>query len=158
MGGSFLDQQARIGLSVHLGERQLLVDDKGEDGLGEMIRVTKPGGYVGLNEGFLLTGTPSPRVIGLARRIGIAMVTLGTWRALWEASVGGREPGRPARSRHANRRHARAKAVREQEGNGGDEGTRTPDPRDANAVLSQLSYIPTENRPQARAPSGRMGV
>ena len=27
---------------------------------------------------------------------------------------------------------------------GGDEGTRTPDPRDANAVLFQLSYIPTE--------------
>ena len=26
--------------------------------------------------------------------------------------------------------------------NGGDEGTRTPDPRDANAVLFQLSYIP----------------
>ncbi len=30
--------------------------------------------------------------------------------------------------------------------NGGDEGTRTPDPRDANAVLSQLSYIPTGGR------------
>ena len=30
--------------------------------------------------------------------------------------------------------------------NGGDEGTRTPDPRDANAVLSQLSYIPTGRR------------
>lgn len=29
---------------------------------------------------------------------------------------------------------------------GGDEGTRTPDPRDANAVLSQLSYIPTDGR------------
>ena len=28
-------------------------------------------------------------------------------------------------------------------GDGGDEGTRTPDPRDANAVLFQLSYIPT---------------
>ena len=28
-------------------------------------------------------------------------------------------------------------------GGGGDEGTRTPDPRDANAVLSQLSYIPS---------------
>jgi hypothetical protein len=28
---------------------------------------------------------------------------------------------------------------------GGDEGTRTPDPRDANAVLSQLSYIPTQD-------------
>ena len=27
-------------------------------------------------------------------------------------------------------------------GGGGDEGTRTPDPCDANAVLSQLSYIP----------------
>jgi hypothetical protein len=26
---------------------------------------------------------------------------------------------------------------------GGDEGTRTPDPRDANAVLFRLSYIPT---------------
>jgi hypothetical protein len=30
---------------------------------------------------------------------------------------------------------------------GGDEGTRTPDPRDANAVLSQLSYIP-KGRPE----------
>src|SRR5215204_3685054 len=29
------------------------------------------------------------------------------------------------------------------EKSGGDEGTRTPDPCDANAVLSQLSYIPT---------------
>ena len=29
---------------------------------------------------------------------------------------------------------------------GGDEGTRTPDPRDANAVLFQLSYIPTDGR------------
>ncbi len=33
-------------------------------------------------------------------------------------------------------------------GNGGDEGTRTPDPRDANAVLSQLSYIPTGRHPR----------
>ena len=32
---------------------------------------------------------------------------------------------------------------------GGDEGTRTPDPRDANAVLFQLSYIPTD---RSRAP------
>ncbi len=38
---------------------------------------------------------------------------------------------------------------------GGDEGTRTPDPRDANAVLFQLSYIPTRSRSLAgitRAP------
>jgi hypothetical protein len=33
--------------------------------------------------------------------------------------------------------------LRGEPGGGGDEGTRTPDPRDANAVLSQLSYIPT---------------
>ena len=32
---------------------------------------------------------------------------------------------------------------------GGDEGTRTPDPRDANAVLFQLSYIPTGGRPSS---------
>jgi hypothetical protein len=31
-------------------------------------------------------------------------------------------------------------------GIGGDEGTRTPDPCDANAVLSQLSYIPRAGR------------
>ena len=34
-------------------------------------------------------------------------------------------------------------AENEREMGGGDEGTRTPDPCDANAVLSQLSYIPT---------------
>jgi hypothetical protein len=34
-------------------------------------------------------------------------------------------------------------------GYGGDEGTRTPDPRDANAVLFQLSYIPTRSDGQS---------
>ncbi|HLO35322.1 MAG TPA: class I SAM-dependent methyltransferase [Candidatus Deferrimicrobium sp.] len=57
-----------------------------ERAIAELVRVTKPGGYVGLNEGFLLTDTPSPPVTELARRIGSAMVTLGTWRALWDAS------------------------------------------------------------------------
>ena len=51
-------------------------------------------------------------------------------------------------------------------GDGGDEGTRTPDPRDANAVLFQLSYIPTDGwrvgtEPVAEcsteAASGRLG-
>ena len=37
-------------------------------------------------------------------------------------------------------------------GRGGDEGTRTPDPRDANAVLFQLSYIPTGRRPRGAEP------
>ena len=57
-----------------------------ERAIAEMVRVAKPGGHVGLNEGFLLTEAPTPRVAGLARRIGSAMVTLRTWRTLWEAS------------------------------------------------------------------------
>ncbi len=41
---------------------------------------------------------------------------------------------------------------------GGDEGTRTPDPRDANAVLFQLSYIPTGSRGRAEAPDRSQSV
>ena len=40
---------------------------------------------------------------------------------------------------------------------GGDEGTRTPDPRDANAVLFQLSYIPT-GAIAHEAPTGAQSV
>jgi SAM-dependent methyltransferase len=61
------------------------VADK-ERAIAEMVRVTQPGGYVGLNEGFLLTEAPSPRVIALARRIGGAMLTLLAWRELWDRS------------------------------------------------------------------------
>jgi SAM-dependent methyltransferase len=61
------------------------IDDK-ERAIAEMVRVTKPGGHVGLNEGFLLTETPTPRVAGLARRIASAMVTLTVWQALWAGS------------------------------------------------------------------------
>jgi SAM-dependent methyltransferase len=57
-----------------------------EQAIGEMVRVTKPGGYVGLNEGFLLTEAPTPRVARLARQIGSAMVTRATWRRLWDES------------------------------------------------------------------------
>ena len=54
--------------------------------IAEMVRVAKPGGHVGLNEGFLLTETPTPRVAELARQIGSAMVTLPAWQALWAES------------------------------------------------------------------------
>jgi SAM-dependent methyltransferase len=63
----------------------VFVADK-ERAIAEMVRVTKPGGYVGLNEGFLLTEAPTPSVVALARQLGSAMVTLRTWRALWDTS------------------------------------------------------------------------
>jgi hypothetical protein len=50
------------------------------------VRVTKPGGYVGLNEG-CWTGEPSPELVALVKdAIGPAVSTLETWQALWEAS------------------------------------------------------------------------
>lgn len=61
------------------------VADK-ERAIAEMVRVARPGSYVGLNEGFLLTETPPPRVAALARRIGSEMVTLDRWRELWDGS------------------------------------------------------------------------
>jgi arsenite methyltransferase len=61
------------------------VSDK-EQAIRELVRVTRPGGYVGLNEAFLLTETPSPRVAGLARQMGTELVTLDAWAQLWDAS------------------------------------------------------------------------
>lgn len=61
------------------------VADK-EQAIRELVRVTKPGGYVGLNEAFLLTETPSTRVAQLARQMGTEMVSLDAWKKLWDAS------------------------------------------------------------------------
>ena len=61
------------------------VDDKA-CAIRECIRVTKPGGYVGLNESFW-TKEPSPEMIALAQdSIGSSIPTEGTWKVLWEAS------------------------------------------------------------------------
>jgi SAM-dependent methyltransferase len=61
------------------------VDDKPR-AIRECIRVTKPGGYVGLNESFW-TKQPSPEMIALAQdSVGTSIPTEGTWTVLWEAS------------------------------------------------------------------------
>ena len=61
------------------------VEDKPR-AIRECIRVTKPGGYVGLNESFW-TKEPSPEMIALVQdSIGSSIPTKETWQALWEAS------------------------------------------------------------------------
>lgn len=57
-----------------------------EAAIREMVRVTKPGGYVGLNEGFDLTATPSQRFVELVRSMGMDLITFEGWKALWEGS------------------------------------------------------------------------
>src|SRR5207344_3648845 len=72
-----------------------------------------------------------PQVIDLATqsvdRIGTHVAAVGHRVTCVRGVVAHRCPSRPG-------------------GRGGDEGTRTPDPCDANAVLFQLSYIPTDGR------------
>jgi arsenite methyltransferase len=52
----------------------------------ECVRVTKPGGYVGLNESFWIE-EPSAETVARARAlVGTDIPTAATWRALWEES------------------------------------------------------------------------
>ena len=61
------------------------VEDKPR-AIRECIRVTKPGGYVGLNESFW-TKEPSPEMVALVQdSVGSSIPTAATWQALWEAS------------------------------------------------------------------------
>ena len=63
----------------------IFVEEKAQ-AIRECVRVTKPGGYFGINEGFW-TVQPSAELIALARNaVGPCVPTLETWRALWEAS------------------------------------------------------------------------
>ncbi len=63
----------------------IFVEDKAR-AIRECVRVTKPGGYVGLNEGFW-TEQPSPELVALARdAVGPCVPTIETWQVLWEAS------------------------------------------------------------------------
>ncbi len=63
----------------------IFIEDKAQ-AIRECVRVTKPGGYVGLNEG-LWTEQPSPELVALAKdAVGPCVPTMETWQALWEAS------------------------------------------------------------------------
>jgi ubiquinone/menaquinone biosynthesis C-methylase UbiE len=63
----------------------IFVEDKAR-AIRECVRVTMPGGYVGLNEGFW-TEQPSTELVALAKdAVGPCVPTLETWQALWEAS------------------------------------------------------------------------
>jgi SAM-dependent methyltransferase len=61
------------------------VEDK-PSAIRECIRVTKPGGYVGLNESFW-TKEPSPEMVVLVQDSMGSSIPIGeTWKALWDAS------------------------------------------------------------------------
>jgi arsenite methyltransferase len=63
----------------------IFVEDKAR-AIRECVRVIKPGGYVGLNEGFW-TEQPSPELVALAKdAVGPCVPTIETGQALWEAS------------------------------------------------------------------------
>ena len=61
------------------------VDDKTR-AIRECRRVTRPGGYVALNESFF-TEAPTPEMSEMVRReLGVNIPTVQTWQMLWEAS------------------------------------------------------------------------
>jgi SAM-dependent methyltransferase len=63
----------------------IFVEDKAR-AIAECVRVTKPGGYVGLNEGVWLK-QPSPELVARVKdAIGPYIPTQETWQALWESS------------------------------------------------------------------------
>ena len=63
----------------------IFVKDKAR-AIRECVRVTKPGGYVGLNEGLWIK-QPSPELVARVKdAIGPFIPTHETWQVLWEAS------------------------------------------------------------------------
>jgi len=64
------------------------VEDKPR-AIQECVRVTKPGGYVGLNETFW-TAEASPELVARAQAalgLGADILSAATWQSLWEASA-----------------------------------------------------------------------
>jgi ubiquinone/menaquinone biosynthesis C-methylase UbiE len=61
------------------------VDDKTR-AIQECVRVTKPGGYVAVNESYF-TEAPTPEVSEIVcRELGVDIPLIETWQTLWEAS------------------------------------------------------------------------
>jgi ubiquinone/menaquinone biosynthesis C-methylase UbiE len=63
----------------------IFVEDKAQ-AIRECVRVTKPGGYVGLNEGFWSEQPPPELFAQWMDATGPYVPTLATWQSLWEAS------------------------------------------------------------------------
>ncbi|MDH4138152.1 MAG: class I SAM-dependent methyltransferase [Anaerolineae bacterium] len=61
------------------------VEDR-QQAIRECVRVTKPGGYVGLNETYWIE-EPSPEIVARVQAlVGTDVPTAATWQALWEES------------------------------------------------------------------------
>jgi SAM-dependent methyltransferase len=60
------------------------VDDKAQ-AIRELVRVTKPGGYIGLNELVAVEEIPED-VAQVARDLGTEVLSGGDWRAIWADS------------------------------------------------------------------------
>jgi ubiquinone/menaquinone biosynthesis C-methylase UbiE len=63
----------------------VFVDDKAT-AIRECVRVTKPGGYVGLNEGYWQSRPPAEALDRVTAAIGPHVPMLDEWRGLWDAS------------------------------------------------------------------------
>lgn len=62
------------------------VNDKAQ-AIRELVRVAKPGGYVGINETFIFRELPLEVEAAASQQLGVKIPTLSTWQALWDASA-----------------------------------------------------------------------
>jgi ubiquinone/menaquinone biosynthesis C-methylase UbiE len=61
------------------------VEDKSR-AIRECVRVTRPGGYVGLNETYWIKELPAEMAVRVRASVGTDIPTAEAWQALWEAS------------------------------------------------------------------------
>jgi arsenite methyltransferase len=63
----------------------MFVEDR-EVAIREMVRVTRPGGFVGINEGFHRVAAPSDKARELTRSMAGELLPLEAWKRLWADS------------------------------------------------------------------------